>query len=836
MKRSPTLLIALALFGLTSGLLAQDSRIQTELDRRDLLEQKTYVLVLTYLENARAFEERLDLPAAERELIKARDLDPTNRVVLDTLRQIQALMGKPVGEVRSLAISAAERYEAQRQQMRILAMVDLEQAKRLIDMGDYTMAAALARGVVNRVNWSRQDVAWGDIASNAKQLLSRAEALESGAGDTLKAAKQAEAYRLLQEEERSSTQREEVRLNAMLDAAYDRFLANDFDGASELAGAVLDDDRDNPYALELVDAARDMTRDANSRAYLTRRREEVMRWRESMEAVRIPYNQILTGPDPDHWAKISRLRGSSRSLGLGEPDPEEQALRERLAGTRMDANFDGMTLVQVANNIFFNTDIPVSVDPEVAQELDDAAEYVTLTNLRDLPVASLLNIIVDQVGDELAWTIRNGRVYITKQEKAQGQPIVRVHNIQDLTFPITDFKGVNIRDIPLPGEAGDDNEETIFSSELDRVRLIEPDEVLNLVRENIARESWDLSDAYSIDFVDNQNLLVIHTPEVQRQVAEFLDDLRAFSTSMITLEARFLVITDAFIEQIGVDLRGLGPSGALGNVPGDELDDLQDDASQGLDNSGDGTGDPNAGIFFSDSNYQAALASELFFGSALGDLLSTIGGGAFQFAILGDNQFNIVMTAVQKSANAFEISAPIISVYNTQRAFVTVVNQVSFVQGYDVDVANAAFIADPNIGVVQEGIVLDVRPTISFDRKYITLDVQTTVATLERPIRTVSTNLGGDSTSVTFQLPRLDVQDAQTTVVVPDGGSVVLGGFKHVLYRNRTAEAPWFADIPVLSFFFQEKGLADEMTDLIIIMRATITDYSDLESRPIARR
>jgi type II secretory pathway component GspD/PulD (secretin) len=493
----------------------------------------------------------------------------------------------------------------------------------------------------------------------------------------------------------------------------------------------------------------------------------------------------------------------------------------------MDADFQEMTLVQVANQIYFSTNIPVSVDPEVAQELDDAGETVNLSGLRDLPVESVLNILVEQVGEDLAWTVRNGRVYITKKDKAAGNPIVRVHNIQDLTFPITDFKGADIRDIPLPGEAGDDPETTVFASELDRVRLISPDEVLNLVRENIARESWDASEAYSIDFVDSQNLLVIHTPEVQAQVADFLDDLRAFSTSMVTLEARFFALTDAFIEEISTDLRGLGPDGQLGNQV--ELDDVDPINSQGLDNNGDGTGNPNAGVVDIGDDSAYAATTEFFFDNPLGKLLSTTGGGAFQFTFLNDTQVNVVMTAIEKSVNAFEISSPIVSVYNTQRAFVTVVNQVSFVQGFDVDVANAAFIADPNIGVVQEGIVLDVRPTISFDRKYVTLDVQATVANLVRPIREISTNLGGNTDQVTFSLPQLDVQDAQTTVVVPDGGSVMLGGFKHVLYRNRTAEAPFLADIPIVGFFFREKGLADEMTDLIIVMRATITDYSELE-------
>jgi len=79
-----------------------------------------------------------------------------------------------------------------------------------------------------------------------------------------------------------------------------------------------------------------------------------------------------------------------------------------------------------------------------------------------------------------------------------------------------------------------------------------------------------------------------------------------------------------------------------------------------------------------------------------------------------------------------------------------------------------------------------------------------------------------------FAIPVLNVQDAQTTVVVPDGGAVVLGGFKHVRYKNRTAESPWFADIPVLGFFFREKGLVDEVTDLIVVIRAKITDFSYL--------
>ena len=64
----------------------------------------------------------------------------------------------------------------------------------------------------------------------------------------------------------------------------------------------------------------------------------------------------------------------------------------------------------------------------------------------------------------------------------------------------------------------------------------------------------------------------------------------------------------------------------------------------------------------------------------------------------------------------------------------------------------------------------------------------------------------------------------------------MIGGFKNITYRNRTAESPWLAQIPILGFFFQEKGLADEMEDLIIVITAQITDFSDLQSHPVSQR
>lgn len=802
---------------------------QAERERRELLKQKTFVLVEKYLANARALEEQLRLTEARTELEKARQLDPTNKIVRTYQDQIDALLGEDRAEAALLVRSARERYEAQREQRRVLALNDLEQARHALELGDAQRAVRLSKGVVDRITWSTGQDDWGSLEAEAQAVLADAERALEGQDQERLEAQRREAFKRLQQEQTDKVAQQEAKVQTLLIGATRAFDSSDYEGAEALSLAVLEVDKHNHQAAAILDAARDAEREYADRIFVQRRREEFNRWRNEMERVRIPNSEIFTPPTKPHWDKINDLRSNEAALGLAGVSEEEIELRAQLEETRMDVDFDDLTISEVANSLSINQGVPVSVDPEVAIDLDDSGETVNLRGLRDVSVKAVLNILTEQVGEDLAWTVRNGRVYVTTKEKAASMPVTRVHYIQDLTFKITDFKGSNLRDIALPGEAGDDAETTIFNSELEQATLIEAEEILNLVRENIATEDWDLSDSYNIDFVDNNNLLVIHTAEVQAEVAAFLDELRAFSTSMVTLESRFFSITDAFIEEIGTDLRGLTPNGPFSDQFELNSAGTSGNASQGLDNNGDGTGNPNAGLFFADGGDQVlAGSSENYFGTELGSLLSTTGGGAFQFTILDDTQVNIVMNLVAKSQNATEITAPIVSVYNTQRAFVTVVNQVSYVQGFEVDVATGSFIADPVIGVLQEGIVLDVRPTISYDRLYVTLDVQTTVAELERPFRTITTLLGPSGSPVTFSIPVLNVQDAQTTVVVPDGGAVVLGGFKHVRYKNRTAEAPWLADIPILGFFFREKGLADEVTDLIIVIRAKITDFDNL--------
>ncbi|MBI4879621.1 MAG: hypothetical protein HY812_08190 [Planctomycetes bacterium] len=743
-------------------------------------------------------------------------------------------------QVERIAAEAEERWRIKQQQLQMEAEETYKEGERRLEAGDYEGAAMHFEQALNHIRWAPIGVEWGSLEERASSGLEGARRAMARKDTEVRRHQDREAYEKIRGEEAENRLREEqVTLRIIEDAiaAYER---NDFVEAQKLCDEVLKRDPKNDRGRRLKAAAVAADRDSFNKHAIDTRKEEFRRWKQEIEETRIPYADILTGPDPDFWRDISDKRTREQLLALSAVDtPEVRELKGKLQNTRITSiQFPEVAVAEAANHISILSGIPIVIDPEVAAELDSSGVVLNISTLTDISVESLLNIVTAQAGEGLTFTVQHGVVLITKKEKALGAAVPRIHTVQDLTFALTDFKGPKIGSIPLPGAEFDEEEGGPFGADQVGENVISPEEIINLIRENIARDTWDTGN-FSLDTANNNQILVIHTPQVQLQVAQFLDDLRRFASSVITIESRFAGITEAFLQEIGVDWRGLN-----GATVGTEafLDDvtygLEDNAGTALDNNGPGlsTGSglsPVAGAFFNDgSDGDIRAFTQNLFESSLGNVLTSTGGLALQIAFFNsDDEYNAVVRAVEKSLNATEITAPILTVYNTERAYVTVTEQISFVQDFDVDVANSAFIANPNIGIIQEGVVLDVRPTVSYDRKYITLEIQATVANLIRPIREYTTSLAGFSIPVTFMLPELEVQTANTTVRVPDGGSLVLGGLKRLRYVNRTAEVPWLGKIPLAGALFRYKGLNDEVENVIIIVKASITNLQPWRGR-----
>ena len=137
----------------------------------------------------------------------------------------------------------------------------------------------------------------------------------------------------------------------------------------------------------------------------------------------------------------------------------------------------------------------------------------------------------------------------------------------------------------------------------------------------------------------------------------------------------------------------------------------------------------------------------------------------------------------------------------------------------------------PTIDVIQDGVVLDVRPVVSADRRFIMMERRPTVAVLQRPIEQLATTLGSQNT-VTIQLPELDIQRVRTTVPMPDGGTVMLGGLKVSEKQNLQSGVPILNKIPVVRFLFERKGNYVSNRKLLILIKANIVIPQEHEPSP----
>ncbi|MEZ5980302.1 MAG: hypothetical protein R3F34_19110, partial [Planctomycetota bacterium] len=476
------------------------------------------------------------------------------------------------------------------------------------------------------------------------------------------------------------------------------------------------------------------------------------------------------------------------------------------------------------------TDIEIAVSNAAENAVFDEGIAYELSLTNPISMTQALNLIAEQSGEGVTWTIEVGTVLFTTKERARGKLVPKYYPINDLVLPLPNFMAPRLERLRLLEDLEDDDGGTPFGGLAEQSIQLEPDTLAELITKFVQPSAWE-EDGVSATAYNNSGIYVIQTPEVHAEVQRFLEDLRRFTSMMVTVDTKFLTITDAWLQQIGVDWRGIDNPG----TPFTDMDDFtngnDDNTSLGFDSGGQGNnpaGAPSSGFFYDDGQDGAfAARTENIWETGLGELLSSVGGLTTQVKIVDDALLNPLLRAVEKSTEAKIVNSQVLTVYNSQQAAVSVVNQRAYVQDYDVEVATAAFIADPIINVLSEGVSLQVRPTVHHDRQNLTLEVQPTVARVVR-IQPFTTTLGNNSAAaITLQLPQLEVQSLRSTATIPDGGTILIGGLNSIRNVERRAETPWLGKIPVLGFFFKEEGYSDETESLMILMKARITDIRD---------
>lgn len=149
-------------------------------------------------------------------------------------------------------------------------------------------------------------------------------------------------------------------------------------------------------------------------------------------------------------------------------------------------------------------------------------------------------------------------------------------------------------------------------------------------------------------------------------------------------------------------------------------------------------------------------------------------------------QVDLLLRAVQEGKDSRVVTAPRITLFNGQRAYVAVMTQRAYVSGYQVrDGKDGARTLEPKqeIATVDSGLVLDVMAAASADQKYVTLTLRPELSRLERMEDAVWPNSPA-GTPLKIQVPTVTVRKLNKTVSFPAGGTIVLGGWSDLISQG----------------------------------------------------
>jgi len=802
---------------------SQGADLRQEADRIARKQDQRAFLSGASIEEGDAHLDRGDLSSALRAYAEAVEIDPGNQTARERMQKVEAMLGHRYAVIADTLEDEVERAMVKRAQARVEAERYDVRGDAALNRADYDTAIQNYRSAEMILRYNPliatesldEQIISGKLnaAVDLREEAKRREEMEALAA----------AEAAANEAQRLERQLFEDKLIVLFEEANQAFLNENFKRCESLCNLILMEDPGNEAAtllLENSQQARHLTvAERNRRDY----KEQWLRTFADLDQM----NVIQTQPvvfDLDRWVEVTQRKPLEFSAKDDRSEVESQAVVNRLEEVRFAPQFagedgEGSPLEDVANFLQSLTGVNFIISTAVREELGEEETLVNL-QLPEYSVKKILDIIAE-TNESLRWKIENGVVkFVTVDEMIGGQ-VLRMYEVRDLIHPIPDYPGADINvqpsgGITVPDEDLEERESNVVTSDL----------LDQLIRNNIDPESWD-DPTNSLQINEMGVMVVNQTPAVHEKIGQLLADLREATGIMVDIQSRFIEVEDNFLEDIGVDFRGLGQPGLGTNEFFDDFGDATTQAELGTEIGSD----PSLGAYYDEGNDGDIKGRvEELYDSALGndESVQADGGLSFQWTYLNDIQLELILRAVSKSERVELVSNPRILVSNTGRANLTVLNQVVYVKDFDVEIAQAASIADPIIDIVEDGVVLDVRPVVSADRRFITIELRPTIAELTRPIREVSTTLGSQA-SVTIQLPELEIQRVRTSIPMPDGATVLLGGLKISDKKDYRSGVPILNKVPLVSMLFERKGKFISNRKLLILLKADIVIPSEEE-------
>ncbi len=564
-----------------------------------------------------------------------------------------------------------------------------------------------------------------------------------------------------------------------------------------------------------------------------REREELLLESSKSE---VPYAREMT--ISKDWLEISAKRVPEEAIGQ---DPATARVYEQLEQI--------VDLSELGPDMPFGEAIEIlknSVDPPLKivaiwRDLYDNADIdqstaINMDPISSVRLASALKFLLKAVSGgfaELGYGVENGIITIATKESIPADLVTLVYDVTDLVGSPAEYRttvsggqgggGGGVSDVG-GGFRNTSDDQDLDADTLREEQLVRINDLILLIQDTVMPDSWfDTGGEGAITSYGGRLLSIRQTAEVHNQVSSLLHELRKAHGYQVAIEARFLKVSENFLEDIGLDIDFL-------YNPGGKWSEISFSQSSAVDEFGLGG--------LARSNRTGVE------GSLGGIIASTLTGG--YGTILDDLQVSFVLSATQAHGNSTLITAPKATVLSGESATFRVQKYLFYAGDIEIESRESAgefarglVTVNYEDRTITSGTILNISPTITPDKKHVLLNIDVTLddflgfrdQVIDLP---AFGDIPGGGGTYTIEFPEVETAQIRTRVSVPDGGTLLLGGQKLGAEVNKEVGVPILSKIPILGRAFGNRSKVKDHKILLILVKPTIILQDEIEAEAIA--
>ena len=719
---------------------------------------------------------------------------------------------RPLEPQRPIDI-ASERQKVQVDRLRSEVLNAVFRADRLREKEPAKAIDILDQAMANLESASMDKQVTASLASTLRKTRSEIEGFQKQMEPNISQNKRNDEVKDSLDRERKVKSRIEREFANLVKEYNERINARQFAEAEKIGKQARELAPDNPVAEVMVLKATITRRNESNNKLKDAKEAGFWGQLDSVEHAAIPFDDRMPIEFGNNWKDITERRRGKYGTDMRIRAPEEQRIESKLSQP-VTLHFENAPLKSVITHIATLADVNVVLDESgLADEAHTLSTPVSI-DVQGIQLKNALGLLLEPLN--MGYTITKEVLMITSEQRLQGKAEVVTYSVADLVVPINpghpaqtnggiigavasnvggqmsvpstgglqggQFQvGTPAASAPWAANASPTWQTT--GSGHDFTTLID------LITSTCGPESWqEMAGSGHIKGNETTLSLVIRqTQKVHDEIRDLLEQLRRLQDLQVTIEVRFVTVSDNFFERVGIDFdfdlassfggpklysgqnaggqqggQGGGQQGQQGQQGGlipippfgtiIPTQQQQQQGQQGGQQGQQGQQAAQGGTFFSPSPSRQFISrtgygpngktiglgsSTAFtqdtdiafrqgsFGIGVPDFgrFDANAGMSLGFAVLSDIETFFFINAAQGDKRSNIMSAPKVTLFNGQTGFVQDISSRPYVASLTPVVGAFAVGYQPQIGFANDGVTLQVQAVISADRRYVRLAV-----------------------------------------------------------------------------------------------------------------